>query len=171
MNSGGRWLPLLMLLTLLGCGYRPMGAEAPNAKGAPTLAIPPFANRSVEVGLEAIFADALIHAFSQTRAVRVTSRPQDADLVLEGKVRSVDFSSVAYLDITRSNVRRVTLHVELGLRQKASGKVLWKDHVVLTEDYVVDTNYHIGEATKNEGIRRAANTMAKRVLDKILLVI
>jgi predicted small lipoprotein YifL len=165
------WVLLLLILSLAGCGYRPLGAGPPTAKAPPTLAIPPFANRSVEVGLEAIFAEALIHAFSQTRAVRVTTRPQDADLVLEGQVRAVDFSSVAYLSITRSNVRRVTLHVELDLRQKASGKVLWKDTMVLTEDYVVDINYHIGEATKNEGIRRAANTMAKRVLDKILLVI
>jgi hypothetical protein len=171
MIPGGRFLPLLLVLTLLGCGYRPLGAEPPDSRKRHVLAIPPFDNRSVEVGLEAIFADALIHAFSQTRAVKVTPRTQDADLVLEGKVRSVDYSSVAYQDVTHSTVRRVTLHVELDLRQRTSGKVLWKDAVVLQEDYVVDANYHVGEATKNEGIRRAANTMAKRVLDKVLLVI
>jgi hypothetical protein len=35
----------------------------------------------------------------------------------------------------------------------------------------VDPNYHIGEATRTEGIRRAAITLAHRVLDKVLLVI
>jgi hypothetical protein len=36
---------------------------------------------------------------------------------------------------------------------------------------VVDPNYHLGEATKTEGIQRAAVTLARRVLDKVLLVI
>jgi len=164
-------LLLLLLLAVLGCGYRPLGAAPATPQGAPSLAIPPFGNRSVEVGLESVFADALIQVFSQTKAVRITTRPQEADLVLEGKVQSVDQTSVAFLDVNRSNVRRVTLRVDLRLRRPHSGKVLWKDSVVLQEDYVVDPNYHIGEATKAEGIRRAANTMARKVLDKVLLVI
>jgi hypothetical protein len=36
---------------------------------------------------------------------------------------------------------------------------------------VVDPNYHLGEATRTEGLRRAAVTLARRVLDKVLLVI
>jgi len=169
MYAPCRRLYLLLILVLVGCGYRPMGAAPLSPQGAPTIAIPPFANRSTEVGLEAIFAGALINTFSQTKAVKVTSSAQDADLVLEGKVRSIDNTSVAFNDVTRSTVRRVTLRIELNLRK--GGKVLWKDNMVLQEDYVVDPNYHIGEATRGEGLRRAAITMAKRVLDKVLLVI
>jgi len=160
-----------IICALSSCGYRPLGAAPATPHGPPTLAIPPFGNRSVEIGLESVFADALIQVFSQTKAVRVTTKPQNADLVLEGRVRSVDHTSIAFLDVNRSNVRRVTLRVDLSLRRPDSGKVLWKDSVVLQEDYVVDPNYQIGEATKAEGIRRAANTMARRVLDKVLLVI
>jgi hypothetical protein len=63
------------------------------------------------------------------------------------------------------------VRVELTLRQQDNGKVLWKDAQVLHEDYVVDPNYHAGEATKSEGLRRAAVTLARRVMDKVLLVI
>jgi hypothetical protein len=91
--------------------------------------------------------------------------------VLEGKVRSLDNTSVAFDSVTRSSVRRVTLRIEILLRQKKGDKVLWKDTQVIQEDYVVDPNYHFGEATKTEGIRRAAITLARRVLDKVLLVI
>jgi hypothetical protein len=171
MMPRSRWFLSLLVLVLLGCGYRPAGTAPPSSQVRPLLAIPLFANRSTEVGLEAIFADALIHAFSQTGAVRVTHRPQDADLVLEGKVQAVENTSVAFLDITRSTIRRVTLRVDLGLRRGNGGKVIWKDTLVLQEDYVVDPNYQVGEATKSEGIRRAAITMARRVLDKVLLVI
>lgn len=166
-----RWFLMLPVLVLLGCGYRPLGAAPPAPQSAPTLAIPLFANRSTEVGLEAILANALIHAFAQSRAVKVVPGDEKADLVLEGKVRSVDNSSVAFNDVYRSTVRRVTIRVELTLREKSSGKTLWKDSQILQEDYVVDPNYHVGEATKTEGIRRAAVTLARRVLDKVLLVI
>ena len=73
--------------------------------------------------------------------------------------------------VTKSTVRRLTLRVELTLRQKENGKVLWKDTQILQEDYVVDPYYHLGEATRTEGVRRAAVNMARRVLDKVLLVI
>ena len=161
----------LLLVSLWGCGYRPLGAAPPDSQVRPTLAIPLFTNRSTEVGLETIFATALINAFAQIGAVKVVPGDRDADLVLEGKVRSVDNTSVAFESITQSTVRRVSLRIELTLRRKKGDKVLWKDTQILQEDYVVDTNYHLGEATKTEGIQRAAVTLARRVLDKVLLVI
>jgi hypothetical protein len=160
-----------LLVSLWGCGYRPLGAAPPDSQVRPTLAVPLFANRSTEVGLEATFATALINAFAQTKAVRVVPGDRDADLVLEGKVRSLDNTSVAFDSVTKSSVRRVTLRVELILRQKKGDKVLWKDTEILSEDYVVDPNYHFGEATRTEGIQPAAITLARRVLDKVLLVI
>ncbi len=166
----GRWLFLLLILTLGGCGYRPLGAAPATPQGAPTLAIPPFANRSTEVGLEAVMAKALINAFAVSKAVTVVNNPDGADLVLEGRVRSIDNTSVAFQDVTRSTVRRVTLRLDFDLRRRG-GKVIWKDYMIIQEDYVVDPNYHIGEATKAEGLRRAAVTMSRRVMDKVLLVI
>ncbi len=161
---------LCLALALSGCGYHPIGAE-PVGPSTRTLAVPLFANRSTEVGLEAILANAIINSFTQTRAVKVTPFEEGADLVLEGKVQSVDNTSVAFQSVTQSTVRRVTVRVELVLKQRDNGKVLWKDSQVLQEDYVVDPNYHAGEATKAEGLRRAAVTLARRVMDKVLLVI
>ena len=161
----------LLVVSLWGCGYRPLGAAPADPQVRPSLAIPLFANRSTEVGLEAMFATALINAFAQTQAVKVVPGDREADLVLEGKVRSLANTSVAFDSITHSTVRRVTLIVDMTLRRKKGDKVLWKDTQTLQEDYVVDPNYHIGEATKTEGIQRAAITLARRVLDKVLLVI
>ena len=161
----------LLLVSLWGCGYRPMGAAPLNSQDCPTLAIPLFGNRSTEVGLEAVFAKELINAFAQTKAVQVVPGDRDAEYVLEGKIRSMDNSSVAFNSVTQSTVRRVTLRIDLTLRRQKGDKVIWKDTQVLAEDYVVDPNYHAGEATRSEGIRRAAVTLARKVLDKVLLVI
>ncbi|HZE21378.1 MAG TPA: hypothetical protein VE082_04935, partial [Desulfobaccales bacterium] len=61
----------LILVSLWGCGYRPLGAALPTTEVQPTLAIPLFTNRSTEVGLEAIFARAMVNTFAQNNAVRV----------------------------------------------------------------------------------------------------
>ncbi|MCX5892712.1 MAG: LptE family protein [Deltaproteobacteria bacterium] len=169
MKAPGRWFALLLLL-LMGCGYHPIGAE-PIGPTTHTIAVPLFTNRSTEVGLEAILANALINTFAQTRAVKVTPYEAGADLVLEGKVHSVDNTSVAFQNVNQSTVRRMTVRVELTLKKQENGKVLWKDTQILQEDYVVDPNYQAGEATKAEGLRRAAINMARKVLDKVLMVI
>lgn len=167
----GRILSLFLIIVLTGCGYRPMGMEHSLTETTPSLAIPLFANRSTEIGMESIMANAMIQAFSQTKAVRLTTKPQDAELVLEGKVASVENSSVAFNDILRSSVRRVTIKVDFSLKRQSSGKTLWKDTATIQEDYVVDPNYQIGETLKDRGIRRAAATLAQKILDKVLLVI
>ncbi|MGB7911416.1 MAG: LPS assembly lipoprotein LptE [Desulfobaccales bacterium] len=171
MKTGRGWLLLLLpLLLLSGCGYHPLGAE-PMGGVTRTLAVPLFTNRSTEVGLEAIMANALIRTFSETRAVKVTPYEDQADLVLDGKVQSVDNMSVAYSSVTLSTVRRVIVRVELTLKQRDNGKVLWKDTQILESDYVVDPSYQAGEVTRAEGLRRAAANMAQRVLNKVLLVL
>jgi hypothetical protein len=170
MKAPGRWSILVLLLLLIGCGYHPIGAE-PIGATTKTIAVPLFTNRSTEVGLEAILANALINTFAQTRAIKVTPYEEGADLILEGKVHSVDNTSVAFQSVTQSTVRRVTVRVELTLKKPESGKVIWKDTQILQEDYVVDPNYHAGEATRSEGLRRAAINMARKVFDKVLLVI
>jgi hypothetical protein len=166
-----RLLLVLALVSLLGCGYRPVGSALPVAGERQAIAIPLFGNRSTEVGLESVFANAFVETFSQSEAMRITPRPEEADLVLEGRVTSLEYSSVAFFDIDRSLVRKVTMRVELVLRRQKTGKIIWKNTETVAEEYVASADYHLGEATRAMGIRRGAATLSRRVLDKILLVI
>jgi hypothetical protein len=166
------------LLATAGCGYRPVG-KAPVGHGGvatagaerPTLAIPLFTNHSTEIGLESLFANTFIETFGNSQALRVTPRRDNADLVLEGKITSVAFSSTAYFNINRSVVRRATIRVEVQLTRRSTGKVIWKDQGIVQEDYVIDQTYQEGEALKDMGVRRGAVTLARKMLDKVLLVI
>ena len=162
------WVLLAAVLTS-ACGYRVVGSEPPEGGHVPTLAIPPFENRSTEVGLETIFANDFLRAFGQSRVTRV--RPgEDGELILHGTLRQVESSSVAYADIDVSLVRRVTMVVDFVLKDK-HGKTVWKDTEVIYADYVVDPNYHIGETTRHQAIRRASASLAQRVHDKILTIL
>jgi len=162
----------LALLFLAGCGYRPLGRGAVPAGGErPAVAIPVFGNNSTEIGLESLFANSFIETFGRSQALRIVHQPERADLVLEGEISSVAYSSVAFFDINRSLVRRVTIRVDLQLRRRSTGKVVWKDQGIVQEDYVVDQTYQEGEALRDMGIRRGAFTLARKMLDKVLLVI
>ncbi len=169
---GIRLMAVLVLLTLAGCGYRPVGrAGLPPGTERPVLAIPLFANRSTEVGLEAVFANSFIETFGRCKVLRLTTRPENANLVLEGKISSVTKSSVAFFDINRSLVRRVTIRVDLQLTRRDTGQVVWKDSDIVQEDYTIETSFQQGESLKKMSVRRGAATLAKKMLDKILLVI
>jgi len=162
----------LVLLILTSCGYRPLGrGEVPAGGERPTVAIPVFGNNSTEIGLESLFANSFIETFGRSPALRIVHHPDRADLVLEGEISSVAYSSVAFFDINRSLVRRVTIRVDLQLRRRSTGKVVWKDQGLVQEDYVVDQTYQEGEALRDMGIRRGAFTLARKMLDKVLLVI
>jgi hypothetical protein len=162
----------LVFLILAGCGYRPVGkGELPAGSERPSLAIPLFDNSSTEIGLESLFANTFIETFRGSQALRLVARPEKADLVLNGQISSVAYSSVAYFDINRSLVRRVTIRVEVQLTRRSTGKVVWKDQGIVQEDYVVDQSYQEGEALRDMGVRRGAVTLARKMLDKVLLVI
>ena len=173
MSSRSRFIAIFGFCILAAsCGYRPVGrGELTTGTERPTLAIPLFDNRSTEIGLESLFANTFIETFSRSQALRLVGRPEKADLVLEGKISSVAYSSVAYFDINRSLVRRVTIRIEVLLTRRSTGKVVWKDQGIVQEDYVSDQTYQESEALRNMGVRRGAVTLAKKMLDKVLLVI
>ena len=162
----------IFLVLAASCGYRPVGrGELTAGTKRPALAIPLFANRSTEIGLESLFANSFIETFGRSQALRIVARPENADLVLDGKIASVAFSSVANFNINQSLVRRITIQVEVQLTRRSTGKVVWKDQAIVQEDYVFDQTYQESEALKNLGVRRGAVTLARKMLDKVLLVI
>ncbi|MFP3867841.1 MAG: LPS assembly lipoprotein LptE [Desulfobacteraceae bacterium] len=165
------FLAMLGLINLAGCGYHVLGSTPTTSVMQPKLAIPLFTNRSNEVGLEAIFANALIGTFSQSKAAQVTTKENQADLILQGDVTTVENRSLAYRDIDRSLVRRVSISIDFVLKERQSGKVIWKQAKAIDADYVVNPDYHYGEATRQMSISKAAATLARRVHDEILMIL
>lgn len=159
-----------LVLFLGGCGYRVLGAGVSPAAPAPiTIAVPPFTNRSLEVGLETIFANDLLTALNSQSGIRALPGEERADYLLLGTIRKVEYTSLAYVTIEQSILRRTTVTVELVL-QKPQGQVVWREQEIIKADYVVGPDYHLGEATRNQGLRQASARLAQRVRDKILFL-
>ncbi len=161
-------LVLWLLTTTSACGYRVVGSEPVGAgQTKATLAIPPFENRSMEVGLETIFANDMIRAFQDSKVVQVKPGETKADYVLLGTIKKLEHSSTAYLDIDQSLIRRTTVTVDVTLKDTRSNKVIWKGTEIVRSDYVANNSYGIGEATRDQGLRQASVRLAQRINDKI----
>lgn len=165
----GLWLALAgWLLLTSACGYRVVGGDPVDpGKTKPTLAIPPFENRSLQPGLETIFANDMIRAFQDSKIVQVKPGEAKADYTLLGSIKKVEHSSTAYLDIDQSLIRRVTISVEVKLQDTRTNKLVWKGLEIIKADYVANAAYGIGEATRDQGIRQASVRLAQRINDKI----
>jgi len=161
-------LALGLLALASACGYRVVGSE-PVGPGQTkvTLAIPPFENRSMEVGLETLFANDMIRAFQDSKVVQVKPGETKADYVLLGTIKKLEHSSTAYLDIGQSLIRRATITVDVSVKDTRTNKVIWKGSEIIRSDYVADSYYGIGEATRDQGIRQASVRLAQRVNDKV----
>ena len=161
-------LALGLLAMASACGYRVVGSEpvGPGQTKA-TLAIPPFENRSMAVGLETLFANDMIRAFQDSKVVQVKPGETKADYVLLGTIKKLEHSSTAYLDIGQSLIRRATITVDVSVKDTRTNKVIWKAIEIIRSDYVADSYYGIGEATRDQGIRQASVRLAQRVNDKV----
>jgi hypothetical protein len=169
-------LPLLllalgMLAMASACGYRVVGSEpVGGGQRKATLVIPPFENRSLEVGLETIFANDMIRAFQDSKVLQVKPGEATADYLLLGTIKKLEHSSTAYLDINSSLIRRTTLTVEFTLKDTKQNKVIWKGTEIVKSDYVANQFYGVGEATRDQGIRQVSVRLAQRINDKISLL-
>jgi hypothetical protein len=158
----------LSLLTIASCGYRVIGSEPVGAgQTKSTMAVPPFQNRSMQVGLETVFANDIIRALQDRKNVLVKPGEVKADYVLLGSIKKLEHSSTAYLDIDQSLIRRTTLTVEVIIKDMRTNKTIWKDMENVNSDYVANQQYGIGEATRDQGIREASARLAQRITDKI----
>ena len=161
----------LWLMTLASCGYRVMGSEPVGVgKTRATIAVPPFVNRSMQPGLETIFANDMIKALKDSNVVQVKPGEDKADYVLQGTIKKLEHSSAAYLDIEQSLIRRATLSLEVVVKDTRSSKVFWKDVEIIKSDYVANQYYGIGEATRDQGLRELSARFAQRITDKLSLL-
>jgi hypothetical protein len=164
-------LTLWLLILMPACGYRVVGSEpVGTGQTKATMAIPPFENRSMEVGLETIFANDMIRAFQDSKVVQVKSGDAKADYVLLGSIKKLEHTSTAYLDIGQSLIRRADITVEVILKDTKNNKVVWKGLETVRSDYVADNYYGIGEATRDQGIRQASVRLAQRINDKLSIL-
>jgi hypothetical protein len=106
----GAWGLLALAVVSVGCGYTLRGTLPDHVR---TVAVPMFANRTAEPGVEGVLTRAVVDAFATNGRLQVV-RAEDADVVLEGEITGYQLQSIAF--DPAANVRQYRLWVTLNLR-------------------------------------------------------
>ena len=150
---------LLVAIALAGCGYRFKGDRDPVI-AVEKLHIPPMDNTTTRVGIETLFTNELIFEVNRHGHSEVVGR-EAADAVLEGVIRDLKTGSIARRSITTTLERRVSISMDLFLKDR-QGNVLWQSSLSDSEEFTVLT-----DKTSTEGnLRRALAVIARRLAEK-----
>jgi len=119
----GRLASALAVAALLaGCGYSFQGTLPAHIR---TVAVPVFANRTGQPGVEAVLTRAVVDAFTTNGRLRVVD-PSRADALLEGEVVGYDLQSIAFDPGANVRQYRVVVTMNLRLRDLRESRVLFE---------------------------------------------
>ncbi len=162
-------LIFIMLLALGGgaCGYRFVGQETNLAANIKTLAIPLFVNQTGELGLESEITQALRERFIASKRL-VIQREKNADLILKGKVKSFNTTSVAVTKgLLVTSGYRAMITIEVTLQRLRDGQVIWRDELNEGWNYPVGVDLMQTDQNKKEAIRQIALLLAERIHEMV----
>jgi len=176
---------MLLLVFSGACGYRMARFDNPELEGFATIAIPYFQNKSYEPGLDAIFTYAFNDTFIENGRLQVVD-VEEADLVLRGVIKKVDYDSLAMTTDKRALEWRVWVTTAVVVEERKTGRVLWKRGAIrYGEEYrssdVIrieneagkeeDFNVQLGQldvADRRRAFRELAADMADQVHDGLM---
>lgn len=151
-------------LLLAGCGYHAPGSTDSWVGGdARVLYVQLFDNQTAEPYLENYLTDALVAELSRSRLVTLTEDQTLADVRLVGDVNDFRSQALAYGVSDQVTDYRATMKVSVRLLDKESGKVLWRENLQRTEDYLATVNKNV----QLEGERLASRQVSERLAEDI----
>lgn len=201
---GPLFLCLIMLATLEGCGYRPLGgvrvpgrpalaeaagnraaaeavaedgrevllSDAPGlANARPRVSVLALRNDSPEPWLDRIVGDALRRELAARGNVRLVNDPDDADLVLRGRIRPLVVVSRSFSSFVAALEYSVTLVLDLDVA-RSSGVVTRLDPTMLSESdvYLASADIEVTRTHRLEALRRLSDVLATRIADSLDLM-
>ncbi len=160
-------LSLLILITILGCGYHFKEEGHLKSLDISNIYIKLFINNTQERGLENTLANAIIYEFNMDKETSVTGE-KEAQAVLTGKIISYEVYTVAYGRGDYTAAGRIALRVWAELK-KGGADVVWKNELTDQEEYIVSNDLIQTEKYRDEALRRIVQRVAERIHDQISL--
>jgi outer membrane lipopolysaccharide assembly protein LptE/RlpB len=130
-NSAFRiWLTTLLLAVACGCGYQFTSESSFLPKDVKTLYIEQFVNRSRDVGIEKELVSALRSEFYRKGQLKVVDQIEQADAILSGVVRAVDYHVSTVNRRDEALQYEGTMIVDVMLRRRDPDGILWQSQGV-----------------------------------------
>ncbi len=164
-----KWILILCCASVItACGYHlGAGPKAPVSFG--TVAVPIFVNESSEPNIQAVITGALIRELNQAGVMVVDE--DRADKILTGRISSYSNSSVARSAASTVSEYRLSVSINLVLKDRA-GKVLYQNpSAQLREEYfassILEQNEQAEAEALQSGVLDFAEDEVRHMLDEV----
>ncbi len=150
---------LALILALAACNYR-FGGYREGQAGIDSVNIPPFENRTRQIGIESFFTNDLVYEVGRGDRISVVG-PDRADAVVQGVIRELVADTVSRQNLNVSLERRVYVTIELFVKTR-QGKQVWYYKLRDNEVYFVEGDKVSTEAN----LRDALAAISRRIAEK-----
>lgn len=153
---------VVMLVTLASsCGYHFSGTGGLVPEGARFIAVPVFINGTNEPYVDVEVTQAVVQEFLTDGRLKVVS-PEEAELVLHGKVTKYKVMPLSYTDLSHVQQYKVNLTVDARLEDLRTKKVLWQEKGI-TSLFISDYAVAYSIITTPTGTIEAANISQTKI--------
>ena len=159
---------MVVLLTLAGCGYRPLGSGEVGAlqPSVRTISIGILKNRTLRPTILPALKDALIRRFVADARIRVVE--EGADALLEGAIEGFGEEPLAFGSSDTAKRLRLSISFSFTLKNRLEDKVLLRDGVAGVAYYFTGTGIAATRAAEDAATVRAVADLAEQVVSRVL---
>ena len=135
-----------------------------------TVAVPAFQNNALRYKIESRFTEAVINEIVRRgRGLRVQGEREGADAVVDGVIRSFEFSGVLLDDRGRARIFEVTIRAAVTVRDQVENRVLYdnQNYVFRGEfEFANDPRTFFNE--EDPAVQRMARSFAESIVSVLV---
>jgi hypothetical protein len=153
-----------------GCGYHVAGKSDIMPQTIHTIAVTPFANRTIQYRLAQRLPADITREFIERTHYKIVTDPKTADAVLDGGVLNfVSYPIIADQATGRATVVQCSAYLRVALTERATGKVLFaRPSFEVRERYEISVDPQAYFDESGAGIERLGKDVARDVVTSIL---
>jgi hypothetical protein len=161
---------LLALLFVSGFAecYKPVTKNQLPAR-IKTVAVPAFQNNALRYKIESRFTEAVVNELiHRGRGLRVQGQREGADAVIEGVIKSFNYSGVLLDDKGRARIFEVTVEAAVTVRDQTENRVLYDN-----QNFVFRGEYEFANDPRNffneedPAVQRMARNFAESIVSTL----
>ena len=160
---------VVLFLPLSGCGYHFAGTGGQAPGNINSVAVDVLDNRTAQVGIEAIFTNAILTQFIRWKRLPVKPHNQ-AEAVLGGSISRISTEPVAHSGPEKTLETRVTITLDITLKRVETNEILWENtNLSYFEEYLETGDAILTDSLRRDAIRQIAEFLAERIHNDIFV--
>lgn len=155
---------LLVPLFIAACGYHFAGSTANRLTAGQSLWVSFIKNEIDSPPAQTVLRRSLLEECHALRGLYPADTEANADLRLNGSLRSYAVRAVSYSAQDQVKHYRLTVEVELELFRKTETKPFWKETLQSFQEYPANSNLALQRSSEEAALVAASHILARKFL-------